>query len=173
MPDAMGGRGSGNSRAIRVSCTANFQKYQSDCSGFLKAVVSDLNDALKLDPPIKLSGQANDICDQLKNAPWIPISGNSMSAHTAMQVAGTMAATSGNLVVASRKQPGNGHVAIVLDQINFKGHPDIGPAGLGKAAASWGQLGGVGKQYREISQSFSSSKLKEVYYCYLELPKHD
>lgn len=64
MPDGRGGFGSNKrSRVIRL-CETLWEEgdYKQNCSGFVKAVAAGLQ--------IQLSGEANDIYEQIQKAPW-------------------------------------------------------------------------------------------------------
>jgi hypothetical protein len=63
MPDARGGYGSDTRSKIIVACEKHFDTHKNNCSGFVKAVVNDVTKQLLL------SGQANDIYDQLQKSP--------------------------------------------------------------------------------------------------------
>src|SRR5256885_9864904 len=87
---------------VIAACTNHWVENSGDCSGFVKAVVKELNLGFTL------SGQANDICDQIAKAPWVRIGVGNNSAAVAGITAGE-----GKLVLAGLAAPGNGHVAVV------------------------------------------------------------
>ena len=52
---------------VIVACEEQWPNYQSDCSGFVKAVAASLG--------VTLTGQANDIVDQIQRVPWTTVKG--------------------------------------------------------------------------------------------------
>jgi hypothetical protein len=127
---------------VVVACEKYWEQYQSDCSGFVKAVSLELG--------VTLTGQANDIVDQINIAPWLPLAGGSDAA-----------AKSGlGLVVAGLKDNPHGHVVIVVP----------GPlAHLKYPTAYWGQLGGVGRKNTTLNWAWSVADRDNVSYAWLSL----
>jgi|GEM_PF-517007 len=74
----------------------------ADCSGFAKALAKEF--------AVTLTGQANDIVDQLTSANgWTELGDDAQAGQRA-----AAAAARGELVVGARKEAGNGHVVIVV-----------------------------------------------------------
>ena len=113
-------------------------KYKSDCRGFAKAVAEDFG--------IVLTGQANEIVDQIQKQPWQLLKSGSEASNKA----------GAGLVVAGLKGAPLGHVAIVVP----------GPLASGKyPTAYWGQLGGVGKKQTTLNWSWNKSDRDKVIYA--------
>jgi hypothetical protein len=141
---------------VIAACTKHFTLNTGDCSGFVKAVLAEL----KLG--VTLTGQANDICDQMVKAPWVPI-----GVGTDAAVIAGVSAAEGKFVVAGLKAPTNGHVAVVVDYRNaFDSYP---PVDRDKAVAFWGKLRSVGSEYTRITKAWTADDLKRVQYAYVEL----
>jgi len=123
---------------VVAACEKHWDKYKTDCSGFAKAVAEDFG--------IVLTGQANDIVDQIQKQPWQLLK----SGFEASNKAGA------GLVVAGLKGAPLGHVAIVVS----------GPLASGKyPTAYWGQLGGVGKKQTTLNWSWNKSDRDKVIYA--------
>jgi hypothetical protein len=130
------------SNDIVVACEKYWEPYKADCSGFVKAVSLELG--------VTLTGQANDIVDQIGRAPWVPLT-NGVDA----------AAKSGlGLVVAGLKDNPHGHVVVVVP----------GPLAHGAyPTAYWGQLGGVGKKNATLNWAWSAADRDRVSYSWRSL----
>lgn len=125
---------------IKNLCEEKWQKNEKDCSGFVKDVAAGLG--------IIITGQANDIVDQLSKSPWISCKDG---------VEARLKALEGNFVVGGLKATGNGHVVVVVD----------GPLASGKyPTAYWGSLGGVGKKNTTINWSWNKTDRDKVIYAY-------
>ena len=95
---------------------------------------------------ITLTGQANDIVDQIQRQPWQLLK----SGYEANNRAGA------GLVMAGLKAAPLGHVAIVVP----------GPLASGKyPTAYWGQLGSVGKKRTTLNWSWNKSDRDKVIYA--------
>jgi hypothetical protein len=107
MPDARGGYGSERHTKILRACEKHWDAHKDDCSGFVKAVAAELG--------IALTGQANDIYEQIQRSPWSVIArGKRGGEHAA--TAGIAAGYGGKFVVgASRNSSGHGHVAVIVE----------------------------------------------------------
>jgi len=140
---------------VIAACTRHWPDNKGDCSAFVKAVAHELT--------LDLTGQANDIYDQISKSPWtkIGIGGN------AATIAGVTAGE-GNLVIAAKKDQPNGHVAVVVDYRNA--FDSYKPVDRDKAVAFWGNLGSVGQEYMRITKSWTASELNEVLYAYRPIP---
>ena len=153
--DVGGAEKSAKRGKVIAACTRHWQENKGDCSAFVKAVAHDLG--------LDVTGQANDIYDQIAKSPWIRI-GIGESAAT---VAGVTAGE-GNLVIAATKFQPNGHVAIVVDYSNaFESYK---PVEREKAVAFWGSLRSVGQEYTRITRSWAAANLKDVLYAYRPIP---
>jgi hypothetical protein len=142
---------------VIAACTKHWAENSGDCSGFVKAVVKELNLGFTL------SGQANDICDQIVKGPWVRIGLGNASAGIAGITAGE-----GKLVLAGLAAPGNGHVAVVVDYRNA--FDSYEARDRDKAVAFWGRLHSVGQEYTRITQAWTASDLDRVLYAYTEIP---
>lgn len=140
MPDGRGGYGSDKRSKILAACEKFWPEYQDDCSGFVKKVAGELG--------VSLSGQANDIYEQIQSAPWMLI-GRGPRAGQHATVAGVSAAHDGLLVVGASRGSENGHVVIIVDYSKAKQ----------RAIGYWGKLGEVGEVYEKISQAFSGQQI--------------
>lgn len=96
-----------SSQKIIESCNANFEANKSDCSGFVKAVASNFS--------VNLTGQADNIVDQIKGSGWTQLGHDGVKAKEK--------ADNGWLVIAGLKSSenvppqANGHVAIVVSGV--------------------------------------------------------
>jgi hypothetical protein len=121
---------------VAAACEAEWDKWKSDCSGFVKAV------ALRLG--IKITGMANPMIDYLEHSTaWRSLGSDSGAAITR--------ASQGDLVVGGLKAPRHGHVVIVI-----KSAPLRYPIGY------WGRFGAVGKKRAGINWSWNKSDLPKV-----------
>lgn len=152
MPDARGGYGSDKHTKIIVACEKFFEANKNNCSGFVSSVVNDIAGKLLL------SGQANDIYDQIQQAPWVSI-GKGIEAQN---IAG-LKALEGNLVVAATKGTTHGHVAIIIDSNTF-----VFKKTSSKAIGYWGSLGGTGHRYMPVSFSWAPSKFCNIIFAYCQ-----
>lgn len=122
------------------ACELNWDSKKTDCSGFVKAVAADL--------AIKLSGQANDIVDQIRRNPWLSVTNG---------IAAKQKAESGYFVIAGLKDTPNGHVAVITP----------GPLAHGKYPTGyWGKLHGVGKKNTTINYAWDADDRDKVIYGY-------
>ena len=83
---------------VKDVCEKHWDQWKGDCSGFLKAVASDLG--------ITLTGQANAIIDAMGRDPWEQLG---TDADQAVNHAGMT-----YLVVAGLKATPNGHVVVIV-----------------------------------------------------------
>lgn len=121
-------------------CEKHWVKYQKDCSGFVKAVASEIG--------ITITGQANDIVDQLSGLGWSRCKNGIDARQKALE---------GNFVLGGLKSAPHGYVVIVVR----------GPLAHGKyPTAYWGSLGGVGKKNATINWSWNSVDRDSVIYAY-------
>ena len=132
-----------NSQKILKLCEKHWNAHSGDCSGFAKAVANELR--------ISLSGQANEIVDQIQQAPWRVL--NSGEEATAQ-------ASLGRLVIGGLKAQPLGHVVIVV----------AGPLSQGKyPTAYWGSFGGVGKKNQTVNWSWNKNDRDRVIYSAIVL----
>ena len=93
-----------NADRIKQTCDRLLQlpAHAGDCSGFLKAVATEFG--------VSLTGQANDIVDQLTAGNgWTELGSDAQAGVKAAE-----AAARGEFVVGARKENGNGHVVVVV-----------------------------------------------------------
>ncbi|SMC24972.1 hypothetical protein SAMN02745857_02023 [Andreprevotia lacus DSM 23236] len=128
-----------NETAARIiaACESNWDAWKSDCSGFLKAVASDLG--------VLLQGNANAIGNYLENAAdWQNLGTDKATAQ--------MRANSGMLVVGSLNASGHGHVVVIV--ATDAAH--VQPVGY------WGRFGSVGRKNTTINYSWNNADLAQV-----------
>lgn len=118
-------------------CEADFDAHSGDCSGFAKAVASDLG--------IQLTGLADDICDQIQGSDWNQLTDG---------VAAKQMADAGFLVIGGLRGADNvppqshGHVVVVVS----------GPLAHDKyPTAYWGKLGGVGSKDQTVNYAWNAA----------------
>ena len=127
-----------NSKKILALCEKHWDAHKSDCSGFAKAVANELK--------ISLSGQANEIVDQIQKAPWRVLKSGAEAAAQA---------SVGKLVIGGLKAKPLGHVVIVVP----------GPLSNNKyPTAYWGSFGGVGKKNTTVNWSWDKNDRDSVIY---------
>ena len=126
------------------ACDANWEANKRDCSAFVKAVASDLG--------ITLTGQANDIVDQIGRAPWTSLSDG---------VAAKQRAEMGCLVVAGLKDTPNGHVVVITPGTLDRGKYPTG---------YWGKLHSIGKKNTTINYAWDEDDRDNVTYSYIAVP---
>lgn len=127
-----------NSRRIQELCEKHWNEHKGDCSGFAKAVAGELK--------ISLSGQANEIADQIQKAPWKVLKSGAEAAAQA---------NFGKLVIGGLKARPLGHVVIVV----------AGPLSHGKyPTAYWGSFGGIGKKNTTVNWSWDKDDRDGVIY---------
>jgi hypothetical protein len=126
------------------ACRTNFDQWKADCSGFVKAVAATLG--------LTLSGQANEIVDKIKKAPWIVLKDG---------VDAKNKADLGFFVIAGLKDQPFGHVVVVVQ----------GPLAHSKyPTAYWGKLGGIGKKNTTINWAWDEDDRDRVTYACIGLP---
>jgi len=128
----------GGSAEVVAACVANWEAHKSDCSGFAKAVAMVLG--------VSLSGMANNIVDQIQQAPWTTTMDGTVAAQQA---------TDGMFVIGGLKEEGHGHVVVITP----------GPLNRGKyPTAYWGRLGSVGMKNTTINWAWNSVDRDKVIY---------
>jgi hypothetical protein len=127
------------------SCEANWDNHKSDCSGFVKAVATEFE--------VQLTGQADNIVDQINGADWTVLAGG---------IEAKQKADDGWFVVAGMKSTdhvppqSNGHVAMIVS----------GDLNQGKYPTGyWGQLGGVGAKNKTLNWAWNAASRDNVIYA--------
>ena len=121
-------------------CEKHWGKNQKNCSGFVKDIASEIG--------VNVTGQANDIIDQLAGSGWIKCKDGIEARQKAIE---------GNFVVGGLKATPHGHVVVVVR----------GPLSHGKyPTAYWGSSGGVGKKNTTINWSWNKTDRDLVTYAY-------
>lgn len=135
---------SATAQSIIDECESNFEVNKSDCSGFVKAVASKF--------ATTLTGQADNIVDQIKGTDWTILFDG---------VEAKEKADSGWLVVAGLKSSdnvppqNNGHVAIIVSG---------GLAQQKYPTGYWGKLGGIGEKNKTINWAWNKDSRDKVTY---------
>jgi hypothetical protein len=139
---------------VVVACEKFADAHDDDCSGFVKAVMTEL----KLDSVVGSlphSGLANDIVDAFSRSPWHAIE--------SAAIAERLAEDESKLVLGGRKEAGHGHVVIVVP----------GPLNRGKyPTAYWGSLDHPERsgKYATINWAWAADDRDSVSYAYVSLP---
>jgi hypothetical protein len=131
---------------VRDACEACFEANKSDCSGFARAVASQVG--------VTLRGLADDIVEAIRTDPaWTILPNGIVAAQTAQ---------AGKLVLAGLKgseqaQPDpHGHVVVVLGEpLAHDAYP----------SAYWGKLGGVGEKDKTINWAWTTEDRDHVTYA--------
>jgi len=130
-------------------CESQFETYKNDCSAFAKAVAAAFS--------INLTGQADDIADQLQQGAW-EVLGSGMTAK--------QRADNGWFVIAVLKGADNvppqehGHVAIIVS----------GPIAQQKYPTGyWGRLGGIGEKNKTINWAWNAASRDKVSFAAYKL----
>ncbi|MEM5366839.1 NlpC/P60 family protein [Paraburkholderia azotifigens] len=119
------------------ACEHQWDAHKSDCSGFVRAVATELG--------ISLSGNANQLVALMNSSSqWRDLG---TDASQAMSYA-----NNGYLVVAGLATSGHGHVAVVVR------------ANSSVPIAYWGKLHSVGRKHASIHYSWNAHDLKHVSY---------
>jgi hypothetical protein len=134
-----------NARKIIEICEDEWPANKSDCSGFVKDVATALG--------VSLSGQANDIVEQISGPGWINLADGK---------AAKKAADEGRFVIAGLKgsdhetPSAHGHVVVVVSgPIVKEQYP----------TAYWGTLGGTGERAKTINWAWKSVDRDKVKYA--------
>lgn len=125
-----------NAKKILDACEDEWPANKGDCSGFVKDVAAALG--------VSLSGQANDIVDQISGARWTKLADGK---------AAKQSADDGNFVIGGLKgsdqhtPSAHGHVVVVVS----------GPLAKEQyPTAYWGTLGGVGERAKTINWAWKA-----------------
>jgi len=128
-----------DSKKIVSLCEQYWDANRKNCSGYVKAIASDLG--------IILTGQANNIVEQIQKAPWRVLKSG---------IEAKVQATNGMFVVAGLKADKHGHVVVVVP----------GALAHGKyPTAYWGSLGGVPKKNTTLNWSWNKTDRDKVIYA--------
>lgn len=126
-------------------CEAVWDAHKDNCSGFAKAVATKFG--------VTLTGQANDIVDQIKGSAWTRLSDGA---------AAKAAADEGKLVIAGMKgadqvpAASNGHIVVVVSgPIHTNRYP----------SAYWGTLNGVGRKNTTLNYAWKSGDRDRITYA--------
>ncbi|MDH5180161.1 MAG: hypothetical protein OEZ39_16000 [Gammaproteobacteria bacterium] len=130
-------------KKILELCEKHWEKNKLNCSGYVKDIATDLG--------ISLSGQANDIIDQIQKAPWKTLKTG---------VDARLQATNGMFVIAGLKDQPNGHVAVIVPGALAHGKYPTG---------YWGSLAGRPKKNTTINWSWSKTDRDKVIYSYIAI----
>ena len=132
---------------VRAACAANFAAHQGDCSGFVKAVATQIG--------VPLQGNANNIVDSIRNG------GNWQSLADGREANGRAAA--GDFVVGGMRgdeqlnHDVHGHVVVVVGDK---------PLAHGRyPAAWWGSLGGQPGRDETVNFAWTEADRDRVSYA--------
>jgi len=124
---------------IVQACEKHFDQFIGDCSGFVKAVATELG--------LTLDGQANNIVDEILRPPWSELQGNKeANANAAL----------GWFVVAGLKDMPHGHVVVIVP----------GSTGDTYPTAYWGSLAGKSGKNKTINWAWKHVDLPNVVFGY-------
>jgi hypothetical protein len=131
---------------VREACEACFEAHKDDCSGFARAVATELG--------VPLQGFADQIVETLRAGEgWTSLPDG---------VAAAKSAAEGKLVMAGLKgseqahPDAHGHVVVIVD----------GPLAHGAyPTAYWGKLGGTGAQDKTINWAWTVEDRDRVSYA--------
>jgi hypothetical protein len=125
-----------SARDIIALCQRNIRRFPDDCAAFVRSVANQCG--------VILTGNANDICAQIRSAPQRAWSGSDAAARAA----------EGYLVIAGLAAPGHGHVVIVVE----------GPVAEGcYPYAFWGQYQGLTVLGKTVNVGFTRGHGKLTY----------
>jgi hypothetical protein len=131
---------------VREACEACFDAHSGDCSGFVRAVSSELG--------VQLHGLADQIVDTSRNGDgWRLLPDG---------IAAAQSAADGKLVIAGLKgseqsnPDPHGHVVVVV--ASPLAHNDY-------PSAYWGQLGGIGAKDKTINWAWRAEDRDRVSYA--------
>lgn len=135
-----------NAEKIIDTCEDEWPANKSDCSGFVKDVVASLG--------IVLTGQANDIVDQIKGGGWTALN----DGKAAKQAADGGKLVIGGLTGGEQQTPSpHGHVVVVVSGPLAK---DLYPT------AYWGTLGGTGERAKTVNWAWKAGDRDNVFYAF-------
>ena len=139
--------GTSPQQQIINACETEFPNHTTDCSGFAKAVASDLG--------IVLTGMANDIVDQIGAAPWTALTDG---------IDAKSKADLGNFVVGGLKDNPHGHVVVVVQGPIDAAHQKY-------PTAYWGSLKGAqfAAKDKTVNWAWDSTDRDNVIYAYVPI----
>jgi len=128
---------------VTKACEAHWEVYKDDCSGFVKAVAKHVG--------VELTGQANDIVDQMQQTPWKVLkSGREAAGQAQLNF----------FVLGGLKETGHGHVVVVVPgPVDREAYP----------TAYWGKLNGTGKKARTINWAWKPGDRDKVIYAFYDV----
>ncbi|MGY0714676.1 hypothetical protein [Azospirillum argentinense] len=133
---------------IIQTCEAVWEANKSDCNAFAKAVASHYG--------VTLTGQANDIVDQISSPAkgWTKLSNGA----AAKQKAAEGALVIGGLKGSAMNPPAqHGHVVVVVDgELAHGAYP----------TAYWGKLNGVGDKKKTVNWAWKAGDRDKVTYAW-------
>jgi hypothetical protein len=133
-----------NAQKVIDECEAQFETYKSDCSGFVKAVSKKFS--------VTLTGQADDIVDQIQGAGWTVLA----DGVTAKAKADLGWLVIGGLKAIDHTPPrNNGHAVVVVSGALASNKYPTG---------YWGSLGSVGKKNTTINYAWVAADRDNVIY---------
>lgn len=131
------------------ACEAEWDAHKGDCSGFAKAV------GLRLG--VMLTGQANDIVDEIRKSPWSPLFDGITAAASADTGSFVLAALKGTDQV---KPDPHGHVVVVVrGQLAHDKYP----------TAYWGRLGGTGSKDTTLNFAWREGDRDKLVYAKIDV----
>lgn len=131
---------------VRQACEDCFEAHKGDCSGFARAVATELK--------VPLQGLANQIVETLRTGKgWTPLRDGVAAAESAK--AGKLVI--GGLKGAEQAHPDpHGHVVVVVDgPLDRNAYP----------TAYWGRLGGAGAKDKTINWAWTAADRDRVSYA--------
>jgi hypothetical protein len=136
---------------VRDACEACFAAHENDCSGFVRAVGTQLR--------VAIAGMANDIVDTLQaGGAWTALADGVEAADRAKQGALVVAGLRGD---EQHDHSNHGHVVVVVD----------GPLAHGRyPSAYWGRLGGGGAEFQTINWAWTVEDRDRVHYAEISIP---
>lgn len=134
-----------SAKNIIDECELNFDEHKSDCSGFVKAVANKFG--------VVLTGQANEIVDQIKNTnTWTILNKDGVKAKEKADL--------GWLVIGGLEANPNGHVVVIVSgTLAFNKYP----------TGYWGKLGTIGKKNATINYAWIPSERDNVIYSAIQV----
>jgi hypothetical protein len=125
---------------IEEACVKHWDAHKDNCSGFVRAVATELG--------LAVEGDANGIVDAMAQTPWKSLTSGA-EAKTQAEL--------GYFVLGGLKAAGHGHIVVVTPgPLNREKYP----------TAYWGRLGGEGRQATTINWSWNASDRDKVVYAY-------
>ncbi|MDN3580804.1 hypothetical protein [Mucilaginibacter flavus] len=136
---------------IIQACKDNFAAHSNDCSGFVKAVATDLN--------VTLTGLADNIVDEIQTGDWTVLNDG---------IDAKAKADDGWFVIGGLKGAENvpaqshGHVVVVVSG-------PLDPTHNAYPTAYWGRLGSVGKENTPVNFAWNADSRDKVIYAAVQI----